>query len=261
MRSAAFVFVALLASCATKPSAESARPEASTPAGKPRLLVVTHTTGFRHASIPVAEQTFADLATSSAEFEVDYARDGDAVKAKLTRTALDGYAGVVFANTTGNLGVPDLAAFVNWVGEGHAFLGFHSAADTYHDGPEYLAMLGAEFDRHGAICAVRPKVEDAQHPAVAHLAPAFDITDEIYEFEGSPRTGTNGGVHVLFGLDAHPPDGHPEQGQPGDFPLAWSRTHGNGRVFYTALGHGDETWKDERFRKLVLGAIRWALSP
>jgi uncharacterized protein len=259
MRGVAFIVVMTwLASCADKPAMESGRPDASVPAGKPRFLVVTHTTGFRHASIPVAEQTLADLATSTGEIEVDFARDGDAVKTKLARSALDGYAGVVFANTTGDLGVPDVPAFVSWIADGHVFLGMHSAADTYHDAPEYLAMLGAEFAQHGNICAVRPKVEDAQHPAVAHLAPAFDITDEIYEWKTSPRASA--GVQVLFALDAHPPDGHPEQNQPGDFPLSWTRLHGKGRVFYTALGHGDETWKDDRFQKHLLGAIRWSLA-
>jgi type 1 glutamine amidotransferase len=260
MRHAALVLFALLAlSCARDPSASPARPDASAPAGRPRFLVVTHTTGFRHGSIPAAESTLADLATSSAELEVDFARDGDAVATMMTRSALDGYAGVIFANTTGNVGVPDLAAFLAWIAEGHAFLGVHSAADTYRDAPDYLAMLGGEFATHGNICAVTPKVEDARHPAVAHLAPSFDITDEIYEWKTNPRT--NAGVTVLFGLDAHPPDGHPEQGQPGDFPLAWIRTHGKGRIFYTALGHGDETWKDDRFRRHLLGAVRWALAP
>lgn len=259
MRTLVTLLVAALLSwsCNGDPNAATARPDASPPAGKPRILVVTFAAGFRHASIPVAEQTLADLAASSGEFEVDFARDAGAVKSKLARSALDGFAGVFFANTTGDLGVPDLGAFLAWIAEGHAFLGAHSATDTYHSSPEYLAMIGAELAQHGTICAVRPRVEDAEHPAVAHLAPAFDITDEIYEWKTNPRPN----VKVLFALDAHPPDGHPEQNQPGDFPLAWTRTHGKGKVFYTALGHGDETWKDERFRKLLLGAIRSSITP
>ena len=43
----------------------------------------------------------------------------------------------------------------------------------------------------------------------------------------------------------------------GDFPLAWYRDYGKGRVFYTALGHPDETWLDERFQTLLLNALRW----
>ena len=246
---------AMLFACGRDPATSTSRPDSSAPAGKPRLLVVTHTTGFRHASIPVAEQTLADLATTNADFEVEFVRDADAVKTKLARSALDGYAGVVFANTTGNLGAPDLPALLAWIADGHAFVGVHSATDTYRDSPEYLAMVGAEFAQHGNPCAVRPKVEDPAHPAVAHLAPAFDVTDEIYEWKTNPRPN----VQVLFALDAHPPDGHPEQNRAGDFPLSWTRSHGKGRVFYTALGHGDETWRDDRFRKHLLGAIRWAL--
>lgn len=248
--------LAFALSCNGEPAAVPARPDASVPAGKPRILVVTFAAGFRHASIPVAESTLADLATSSGEFEVDFARDADAVKTKLARGALDGFAGVFFANTTGDLGVVDLGAFLAWIADGHAFLGAHSATDTYHSSPEYLAMIGAEFAQHGDICAVRPKVEDAEHAAVAHLAPAFDVTDEIYEWKVNPRPN----VQVLFALDAHPPDGHPAQNQPGDFPLSWTRSHGKGKVFYTALGHGDETWKDDRFRRHLLGAIRWSLA-
>ena len=44
-----------------------------------------------------------------------------------------------------------------------------------------------------------------------------------------------------------------------DFALAWTRRHGKGRVFYTALGHRAEVWKDERFRKHLLGGLRWVL--
>ncbi|MGH7726380.1 MAG: ThuA domain-containing protein, partial [Candidatus Eiseniibacteriota bacterium] len=44
-----------------------------------------------------------------------------------------------------------------------------------------------------------------------------------------------------------------------DFALAWTKSFGEGRVFYTALGHRPEVWGDERFRKHVLGGLRWAM--
>ena len=43
----------------------------------------------------------------------------------------------------------------------------------------------------------------------------------------------------------------------GDFPLAWRRSYGQGRVFYTALGHFSETWLDERFQTMLLNALTW----
>jgi type 1 glutamine amidotransferase len=49
-------------------------------------------------------------------------------------------------------------------------------------------------------------------------------------------------------------------GRIGDYPQAWSRSFGRGRVFYTALGHRDDIWSnDPIFRAHILGGIRWAL--
>ncbi|HEU4388009.1 MAG TPA: ThuA domain-containing protein, partial [Blastocatellia bacterium] len=45
----------------------------------------------------------------------------------------------------------------------------------------------------------------------------------------------------------------------GDFALAWCRSYGKGRVFYTALGHRPEVWQDERFQKHLMGGLRWAM--
>ena len=149
-----------------------------------------------------------------------------------------------------------LAAGTTAIREGHAFLGTHSASDTYHDAPAFLEMLGAEFETHGDETTVEARVEDRVHPAGAALDNPFRVFDEIYEFRTNPR----GRVNVLLSLDRHPADGHAAAGQQGDFPLAWYHTYGNGRVFYTALGHRDEVWNDARFQRHVVGGLRWALN-
>ena len=112
------------------------------------------------------------------------------------------YDAVFFANTTGDLGIPDLKAFLDWIAAGHAFLGAHSASDTYHDEPSYLAMLGGEFATHGAIASADIKVDDATDLSVAHLAPRFQITDELYRFTQNNRAQ----VHVLLSMDRNPAD-------------------------------------------------------
>jgi type 1 glutamine amidotransferase len=252
MRLAACV-LAMATVCCRQP----ATPTPATPPGGPakRLVVVTHTTGFRHDSIATAEAVITRLATESALFAPVFCRTAADVARLLTPSGLAETDGVFFVNTTGNLGIADLPAFLAWIGQGRAFLGAHSASDTYHDAPEYLAMLGAEFDTHGDQTTVDIRVEDTAHPAGAPLPSPWRIFDEIYEFRANPRARVN----VLLSLDRHPNDGHAAAGQPGDFPLAWYRTHGNGRVFYTALGHRDEVWNDTRFQQHLLGALRWAL--
>jgi type 1 glutamine amidotransferase len=227
-----------------------------TPVSTPRrLLVVTHTEGFRHSSIPVAEATIAELGRRSGLFTTTLCRTAADVARMLTRSALADVDAVVFANTTGSLGVPDLAALLNWVQDGHGFAGMHSASDTYHDAPAYLDMLGNEFLTHGDQATVDAIVENTSHPASSPLGPRFRVFDEIYKFTKSNR----GSVTMLLSLDRHPADGLPEAGQQGDLPLAWVKSHGRGRVFYTALGHREDVWQNRLYQEHILGGIRWIL--
>ncbi len=86
--------------------------------GKKRLLVVTHTAGFRHAdSIELGEKILAEIGARSGVFEVDYCRDAGAVQKMLTPEFLNAgkYDGVVFLNTTGDIGIPNLGAFLEWL--------------------------------------------------------------------------------------------------------------------------------------------------
>jgi type 1 glutamine amidotransferase len=43
------------------------------------------------------------------------------------------------------------------------------------------------------------------------------------------------------------------------WPVAWTRSHGKGRVFYSGLGHDDWVWKDARVQKLLQNGIEWAM--
>jgi type 1 glutamine amidotransferase len=44
-----------------------------------------------------------------------------------------------------------------------------------------------------------------------------------------------------------------------NWPLAWTRKYGKGRTFYTALGHEDAVWRDQRFQQLLYNGIEWAM--
>src|SRR5687767_4338676 len=183
-----------------------------------RLLVVTHTTGFRHDSIPAAEEALRQTGIQSGLFSTEFCRTGDEVRTRLTAAGLAEIDAVFFANTTGDLGIPDVQAFADWVGSGKGFLGAHSASDTYHESPAYLAMLGGEFVTHGAIVEADVRVNDAANAAVAHLAPSFRIADEWYRFQlmGPART-------VLLKFDRNPSDGVGTAGSVVDLPLAWQK--------------------------------------
>jgi uncharacterized protein len=223
--------------------------------GREHLLIVTDTTGYRHAdSIPVAEKILKDLGDHSGLYDVDYARTGEDVQNKMTAAALQKYDGVVFAQTTGDIGLPDRQAFLDWIKAGHAFIGTHSATDTYHDWPEYEEMVGGEFVTHGPQREVEVRVDDPRHAAARALPKdmrkSFKIFDEIYEFKSTSRANS----HVILSMDHHP-----QTGEPGDYWTSWCRCYGKGRVFYMALGHRPEVWNTAWYQDYLLGGIRWAL--
>src|SRR2546426_9569123 len=86
-----------------------------------KLLVVTVTKGFRHSSIPTAEKVLGELAEKSGAFTVDYVRNDEDMAQKMTTATLKNYDGVIFANTTGELPLPDKDAFIAWIKSGNAF--------------------------------------------------------------------------------------------------------------------------------------------
>ena len=102
------------------------------------LLVVTVTKGFRHSSIPTAEAVLGSLAERHGGIKVDYARRDEELSERLSPEALQRYDAVVFANTTGELPLPDKEAFIEWVRSGKGFVGMHSASDTFHQFRPYI---------------------------------------------------------------------------------------------------------------------------
>jgi len=218
-----------------------------------RVLVVTVTKGSRHDSIPTAEKVLGELATKSGLFTVDYARTDEEMATKMTAAALKNYAAVVFANTTGDLPMPDKGAFLKRIESGMGFVGVHAATDTFRGHKPldpYVLMLGGEFKGHGAQVEVEVINQDPRHPACRNYPPTFHIFDEVYLMNGFQRSR----VHGLLTLDKHP-----NTGVPGDYPIAWCKMYGNGRVFYTSLGHREEIWESPDFQKHILGGIKWAV--
>ena len=219
---------------------------------RPNLLVVTITKEFRHGSIAIGEKVVSELADKSHAFTVDFVRTDAEMAAKMSADGLRNYDGVFFLNTTGVLPLPDKQAFLDWIKSGKGFIGTHSATDTLHGGPgvdPYIEMIGGQFIGH-TVAPVVCNVDDAQHPATKHLGKTYAVTDEIYFMKEFSRDK----VHMLLSLDKQP-----GSGTPGYYPIAWTKQYGQGRVFYTALGHEDAVWASEPFQRHLLGGIKWAL--
>ena len=220
---------------------------------KKRVLVITQAAGFRHSSIPVAAAAVRFLGSYTGAWEVvGEAGTGEEVAAAITADRLKDVDLVFFANTTGNLGfTPEgKRAFYEWIRNGGAYVGVHSASDTFHGDADYLDLVRGEFETHGPQKTVEVFVQDPNHPATKDLPASFSIHDEIYEFKNWDRSR----VHVLLSMRKHP-----QRDVQGDFPVAWTNRVGKGRMFYTSLGHREDVYLNTLYLKHLMGGIRWAL--
>jgi uncharacterized protein len=214
-----------------------------------RAYVLTETAGFHHDSIPAATALLESLGRRSPRYEVRFLAGSRRLTPRLLRRA----DAVVFLNTSGELPLRPAAkaALLRFVRGGGGLVGTHSATDTFHGWPDYIRMLGAEFDAHPFTGLGRVVVERRDHPATRSLPAAFQIREEFYFFRVDPRRR----ARVLARLDVSSFGGSTSE----DRPLVWCRRSGRGRVFYDALGHFPEIWRSSAQRRLVAGGLAWAL--
>jgi type 1 glutamine amidotransferase len=229
------------------------------------VLVIGQTKGFEHDSVPAAMAAVYELGHESGLWDTTMRTDTELITKKdLKNNAKNlGYFDVlVFASTTGELELDDsqkqdMMSFIKEDGKG--FVGIHAALDTNYKWPEYGEMIGGWFDQHPWMTFNAPIVtEDPNFPAVRHFPHAFTKFDEIYQ----PKEWSRDKVNVLLSLDASKLDyaNNPRIHRTDhDFAVAWSKMYGKGRVFYSTLGHTEESWEDPDIRKMYFEAIKWAL--
>ncbi|GAA3477760.1 ThuA domain-containing protein [Streptomyces yanii] len=212
------------------------------------VLVFTRTTAYRHDSIPAGQAALRELGEEHG-FTVETSDDPSV----FTATSLAGRSAVVFLSTSGEVLTPDGRVVLRrWISDGGGFMGVHSAACTEYDWPYYGELLGARFAGHPDFQPGTVLVEDRSHPAMCHLPPRWDWSDEWYDFRSNPRRP---GVQVLATIDE---TGYEGGGMGADHPLVWCKEAGAGRSFYSSLGHADDAYTDPDFRRHLLGGLHWA---
>jgi type 1 glutamine amidotransferase len=150
----------------------------------------------------------------------------------------------------------DLLSFVHDDGKG--FVAAHAADTAFVSRPEFAKMMGSSFDNH-PWNQIEAKVinEDPDFPATKHFPAEFTFRDEMYQVKDFSREESR----VLLRLDPNSvdlknPNVHRTDG---DFPQAWVKMYGKGRVFVCAFGHDTATWDNPDIQKMWLEAIKWSL--
>lgn len=149
-------------------------------------------------------------------------------------------------------------SLLDYVTNGGGIMAIHYAIGANRHWPQFQQLLGATFTGHPWNEEVGITVEEPGHPLVAAFGGKdFRLADEIYEY-GDPYDRSK--VRVLLSLD-------PERTNMGvkwikrkdnDFALAWVKSHGKGRIFYTSFGHRTELFWNPKLLEFYLDAIQFA---
>ena len=149
----------------------------------------------------------------------------------------------------------DLLHFVHDDGKG--FVAAHTGTTAFMSWPEFNELIGAQFDQHPyGITTANVINEDPNFPATKHFPLSFPFTEEFYQ----PKNFSREKSHVLLRLDmSNLPPNPGVHITNGDWPLAWAKMYGKGRVFYSVMGHASATWDNPDVYHMYFEAIKWAL--
>ena len=214
---------------------------------KPKVLVFSKTTGFRHDNIEKGAEVIKALGETHG-FDVVHSEDA----ALFTDENLKQYDAVIFLSTTGDIfDNQQKEAFMRYIQAGNGFVGIHAASDTEYEWPWYGKLVGGYFLSHPEVQHADIHVVDKAHLATEHLPDVWNHKDEWYDFKD-----LNHEVKLLMRLDEKSYKG----GKMGDYhPISWYHEYDGGRVFYTGLGHTKEAFDEPEFLQHIVGGIKYAI--
>lgn len=151
------------------------------------------------------------------------------------------------------------AALQKFIESGKGWVGIHAAGLT---GTQFLGtgtiywqwfqdfMGGSVYSPHPAYQKGRLVIEDHKHAATKHLPASFEVSDEWYEFDKSPRSN----VRVLATADEA---SYTQKKPMGDHPLVWTNEKYSGTI-YIGVGHDPSVFNNKDYVTMLRDAILWA---
>ena len=214
-----------------------------------KLLVFSKTEGFRHSSIEEGQKMLQNLADQNG-FEVLFSEEAEVFNEKI----LADVNVIVFLNTTGDiLDEAQQLELQRFIQAGGGFVGIHSATDTEYKWPYYNQLVGAYFESHPEPAEATINVLNRDHFSTHHLSQNWVHTDEWYNYRA-----IHPDINVLMEVNETTYRG----GKNGpNHPISWYRDFDGGRMWYTGLGHTEESYIEPFFIEHVWGGIQYAAGP
>ena len=246
-------------------SYETEAPAIDFPADKKAVLLFSKSTAFRHGeSIDAGKSTFAALARKNDWFVFDTEEGGVFNPDQLSKFDV-----VIFNNSTGRVLNDEQQKFLeDYVEQGGTLVGIHGAGDDSHHWDWYENnLMGSKFSHHPLdpqLQEVELVLNSVADTVVSQGLPArWKHTDEWYVFFENPRAKN---FNILYNFDGEKinPSANilwmkdKNFGMGKDHPVAWYRTTGKGKTFYTSVGHNASAWKQDAFVKMLENVVVWS---
>lgn len=131
---------------------------------------------------------------------------------------------------------------------GVGLAGIHGGmGDAFRGNLDYEWMTGGHFVGHPHVGDYTVRIRDLQSPITKGLPHTFGYRSEQYYMMVDP------GIHVLADTE------YIYEGSSVIMPVAWTKTWGRGRIFYSSLGHAPEEFEHHpEALKLTLQGMLWA---
>ena len=208
------------------------------PEGKVHILYTAGGSYHDHLGVAAILRRFLEVRH---DYYVTYTEDYSV----FTRS-LDEYDVIIMNGMPKKMETEELDGFLEAVNGGKPVLALHSAIAAFSQDSiqrkKYDKVLGAHFAGHPPIHRFPVEIKNEDHDITENIGD-FEIYDEMY-FLGNVQEGST----VL--LEAE----HSERGRTS---IAWVREYGEGKVFYTSLGHGVGAATNKYFQQLLLNGLEW----
>ena len=133
-------------------------------------------------------------------------------------------------------------ALLDFVRGGKGFIPLHCASFCFRNSAEVVEMIGGQFKSH----------KYDSFPAVI-IKPDHEVMKGITSFTTLDETYVHDKISEEIEVLTERVEGDHHE------PYTWVRPYGQGRVFYTAYGHDDNTFNNQGFLDLVRNGILWAV--
>ena len=182
-------------------------------------------------------EMFSRLLANAKQFDLEVTDDRDCL------CNLSGFDALALYIGGGTLTADQEKGITGFVRQGGGLLAVHGANASLAQYADYIEMIGTEFIGHDPLGTFDVEVDPDVNDILPRLSTSFRVEDECYNMAIKTEAPLRWFQHGLWTFDRKP--------------LGYVRDYGEGRVFYTALGHDRRTFGHADFQDQLIKGLRY----